>query len=263
MNVLVLLAGVVDPKWPLAVAGGVEVRAVSPDGGLRLGPFDESALEIALKLRDRHPDTRVDVLVCGGPEHDALARQAAAFRPTRLCRLDLSPAQRWSARRVAAALITVIDAPGAAPDLVLIGREFGDSDDGMLPPFLAEAWGWRFVGMVQSVARDEDLLVLRRERGDVDEAIHLPAPVLASVTNDRSNRLRHPLMKNLAAAKQAMIEVLPVRAMEEGEASLALVGAELAPAAASSRGHCRLLSAGSAADLDAFAQYLAAWTQRS
>jgi electron transfer flavoprotein beta subunit len=259
MNILVLLAGVVDPKWSLQVDAGGTIGTATPNTERRLGPFDESALELALKLRDERPDTRIDVVVCGGPEVDPVARSAAAYRAHRVCRLDCDPAELWDTRRVCVALMSVIDAPGSAPDLVLIGREFGDCDDGALPPFLAEAWGWRFVGMVQAVGIADDMFVLRRERGPIDESVHVPAPVLASITNDKSNRLRHPLLKNVMAAKQATTEVLPVRQGEDDAPSVGLAAAVQAVGSTRGAASCLRLSGGGAADIEALAQFLEPW----
>ncbi|MNG17545.1 hypothetical protein D3C84_1015390 [compost metagenome] len=41
-----------------------------------------------------------------------------------------------------------------------------------------------------------------RERGTCEEWLRVDQPLLASVTNDRRNKLRHPLMKNVMQAKR-------------------------------------------------------------
>ena len=75
MNIAVLLAGIVDPKWPLQGlhlgAGGV----VAGDDKLpgKLSPFDEAALETALKLRDADPDVNICAFLLGGPQSGQLA----------------------------------------------------------------------------------------------------------------------------------------------------------------------------------------------
>ena len=46
-----------------------------------------------------------------------------------------------------------------------------------------------------------------RERGDIEERIRVRPAALASITNDKRNRLRFPLMKNIAAAKKAAFVV--------------------------------------------------------
>jgi len=210
VNVVVLLAGIVDPKSPL------QALCLGADGGVAgddklprvLSPFDEAALETALQLRDADPAVKITAFLLGGPQCEQLLRVVAAFRLDRVFGADYRPAHRWDVSQLARTLKDALDATEARPELLLIGREFGDCDDGALPPYLAEAWGWRFAGLAQEVARKDNKLMFLRGRGEVDEWLTLPAPAIASVTNDKSNRLRHPLLKNVIAAKSATFTVI-------------------------------------------------------
>jgi len=210
VNVVVLLAGIVDPKWTLQAlhlgSGGV---AAGDDKLPRiLSPFDEAALETALQLRDADPAVKIAAFLLGGPQSEQLLRVVAAFRLDGVFGVDYRPTHRWDVSQLARTLKNALDATEARPELLLIGREFGDCDDGALPPYLAEAWGWRFAGLAQEVARTDTDLMIRRARGDLDEWLTLPVPAIASVTNDKSNRLRHPLIKNVMAAKRATFTVI-------------------------------------------------------
>ncbi|QKS01152.1 electron transfer flavoprotein subunit beta [Sphingomonas sp. CL5.1] len=196
MNVLVLVAGVLDPKWPIAPEGrNLPVRDA---GRLILSRFDEAALEIALKIRDGLPDANVRALVVGGGEAERLARSIVAFNVTDVAILtaDALWDQGAAARSMAG---EIRDA-----DLILIGREFGDCDDGLVPPMLAALLGFAFFGCVQSVMVT-DTVELLRETGRYEERLIADRPILASVTNDRRTRLRKPLMKNVVIARQAHI----------------------------------------------------------
>lgn len=67
MNILVLLAGVADNRFPLhgvALAEDGSVVETEP-ARMVLSPFDEGALELALKLRDKNSKCNVEVLVLG------------------------------------------------------------------------------------------------------------------------------------------------------------------------------------------------------
>jgi electron transfer flavoprotein beta subunit len=210
VNVVVLLAGIADPKFPL------QALRLGPDGAVAgddtlprvLSPFDEAALETALQLRDADPAVKITAFLPGGPQSEQLLRVVAAFRLDRVFGVDYRPTHRWDVSQLARTLKYALDATETRPELALIGREFGDSDDGALPPYLAEAWGWRFAGLAQEVARTDGDLMFRRGRGEVDEWLTLPVPAIASVTNDKSNRLRHPLLKNVIAAKSATFTVV-------------------------------------------------------
>lgn len=209
MNVLVLIAGVLDPKWPVAPAGnGLPPQ---PDDRVVLSPFDEAALEIALKIRDTEPATTLRAVVTGS---DKLARAVAALSIAEVATLRLSVP--WDQGAVAAELAQLCD--GA--EVVLIGREFGDLDDGLVPPMLAGLLDMPFFGRVQAVEKADPLRLLR-EAGDMAESLPLTVPMVASVTNDRRSRLRKPLMKNVMMARQAKIDTVAVEPAESGALILA------------------------------------------
>ncbi|WP_327751611.1 hypothetical protein VVT58_01635 [Sphingobium sp. SJ10-10] len=197
MRIMVLIAGVLDPKWPVAPGPG-GLPECSGDR-LLLSPFDAAALEMALRVRDAQPDVELSAIVAGGPECDKLARAVSAFHVADVSMLAL--ATPWDQAATARAL--AVAARGA--DLILIGREFGDCDDGLVPPMLAAILGLPFFGRVQMVEAAPHLRLMR-EVGAREEWLPVTEPIVASATNDRRTRLRKPLMKNVVQARQAQIE---------------------------------------------------------
>ena len=211
MHVAVLLCGVADPRRPLArpSTGKWLDLVAAPTTPFKLSPFDEAALEVALKLRDRDPSVRVTTLVTDGANDVALMRMVASFRPDFVAGIPTPAALRadpdWLSRAIPAVL-SGIAAPSV--DLWLMGREQGDLDDGVAPAFIAERWGLPFVGLALAVQRAELGWQCDRIFGNLVQTIRVPGPLVASVTNDRGNRLRHPLMKNVALARQQKIDML-------------------------------------------------------
>ena len=57
MNIVVLIAGVHDPNWPIATSGDT-LPEVDAERQI-MSPFDEAALEIALRIRDANPETAI------------------------------------------------------------------------------------------------------------------------------------------------------------------------------------------------------------
>jgi len=209
MNIILFISGIADSKWPPPTlqldpqaAGAV---AASPPK--KLSPFDESALECALKIRDADAQTRISVFVVGAPVQESLLRAIASFRLDHVAGLTVVESELWDARNLARRFGDVLARQTETTDLVLIGREFGDFDDGLLPPYLAEVLRLPFVGLVQEVRCDAGGWIFFRERGDIEERIRVRPAALASITNDKRNRLRFPLMKNIAAAKKAAFVV--------------------------------------------------------
>ncbi|WP_162595435.1 electron transfer flavoprotein subunit beta/FixA family protein [Variovorax sp. PBL-E5] len=200
MNTLVLLAGIADPKWPLPRPLTADALRAHQAQHQVLGPFDEAALEVALKLRDAAPDMQLRAIVVGG---EALARQVAGFRIDTLVRLDPAALAPWSTAELAAALRASID---ALPDLLLIGREFGDHDDGSVPAHLAQWLALPHVSLALSMQRVDAGLRIVRQGGETLQRVDATLPLLASVTNDSHNRLRQPLLKNVMATRKMRFE---------------------------------------------------------
>lgn len=209
MDILVLLAGVADSRFPLHDVSLDENGNLTETGQTRriLGPFDEGSLELALKLRDKNDSARVHVLVLGGANEEALARSVAAYKPDSLRVLELQPFSPWDAALTASQMGTFIRSETSAPDLVFIGREFGDLDEGSIPMLLAGELEMPVFSLTQFAQWRGDQVRLMRERGTSREWLALHgAPCLATVTNDKRNKLRHPLMKNVMMAKRQAVD---------------------------------------------------------
>jgi electron transfer flavoprotein beta subunit len=205
MNVLVFIAGVLDPKWPIEASDG-SLPKRSTDR-LILSPFDEAALEMALTLRDVDSSTSIEAIVLGGAEALKIARAVAAFK---IPVATFAVSNWWDQNVVAAALASV----GTEADLVLIGREFGDCDDGTIPSLLAARINRPLFARAQMTSGG----AVMRESSSAEEWLTLDSRAVVSVTNDRRTRLRKPLMKNVMVARQAVIGELAAYGAEAGAA---------------------------------------------
>lgn len=263
-DVAVCVAPIVDPKLPAD-------RLVLRDDGRdlhtetlprALGPFDEAALEVALRLRDANPGTRISAVMLGGAADEPCLRYAMALRLDTGLRVEVAAEAAWDPRVVCRALVRAIATLQPAPDLVLLGREFGDSDDGVVPPLLAEHLGWRFFGLSHRAVREGGSLVLLRESGAFEERAAFTPPVVASVTNHPENRLRLPLLKNIMAANRQPLAVLGA-GPDARDRYLAAAAAETVRPSPRGAGACRLLSGSPEQQASELARFLAPWSRRA
>ncbi|WP_297846359.1 electron transfer flavoprotein subunit beta [Pseudomonas sp.] len=254
MKILLLLAGVTDIRFPLhtltinkqgLIEEGADARRV-------LSPFDEAALEIALKLRDARDNVQVDVLLLGGTNNEALLRTVAAMRPDSVRRLDLQPACLWDAQLTSSQIAALL-ADEATPDLVLIGREFGDLDEGSIAVLLAQRLGYPLFALTQHAEWQGDTVYLLRERGISEEWLRVDQPLLVSVTNDKRNKLRHPLMKNVFEAKRMTFAAVTAGAEDGIGLPLISLNAERMVERA---GKCQFFEGGITLQAEALAAYL-------
>jgi electron transfer flavoprotein beta subunit len=211
MNVLVLIAGVADPKWPLPHTCSLGHLQAHGDRYAVLSPFDEASLELALKLRDADPRVDIYALVAG-PE--SLARKVAEWRLNVVRRFEAGELAAWDAVAFARGLARAAASVANEVSLVLMPREFGDFDDGAVPPLVAAALGLSYVGMAVAVRFEGNGAWVTRQRADRMERVRLAGPALLAASNDAHNRLRHPLLKNVMAARKLRIE--SVSASENG-----------------------------------------------
>ena len=203
LRIAVLVAGIADVKWRAMELGvALDGAAHDPAVARKLSPFDEAAIECALKLRDADASVHLRCIVASDSVDAGLLRAVSAYRPSSLQGVLISQDTFWDAQALAIELAptTVCDAGPA--DLVLVGREFGDFDDGVFAPSLAQALGHPFVALAQEIRCAGNDLVFVRELSQ--------APVVASMTNAKSNRLRYPLMKNVMAAKREPAVLSPL-----------------------------------------------------
>lgn len=230
MKIAVLIAGVHDPKWPITPEAAIGESQASEHR--IMSPFDEAALEMALRIRDADPATQIAAHVGGGAASMRIARTVAALNVPDVTTVALECP--WDQTATARALAPLV----SDADLILIGREFGDFDDGLVPALLAQTLALPFFGRAQTV---ETLGTIRlmREAGTHSETLHLAGRLVASVTNDRRTRLRKPLMKNVMQARQAaigeraaasvptpavLLDRLSMRLADRGQTDCALIG---------------------------------------
>ncbi len=256
MNVLVLISGIADPKWPLPPQPDATALQIHASRYAVMSPFDEAALELALKLRDADPSVAITAVVAGG---EALARKTAEWRLDAVHRFDPGAIGAWDCRGFACALAEAAGPLGRDAALLLIGREFGDFDDGSVPPLIAREFRIEHINLALALQSREGVLWAARQRGSVVERMRLRGPALLSVTNDSHNRLRHPLLKNVMAARKLQFPVLSGSATGSRVALAALERYSPPPRASA----CHLLTGTPQQQADALAEVLIACREQA
>lgn len=202
MKILVALKQVPDTAAAVAIRNGaVDTSSVA----WVTNPFDEFALEEALRLKDRDPGTTVHAAAAGPPRVEEMLRHALALGADEAVRVD-APADldALPAARLLAALARRIEA-----DLVLAGHRGVDFDRGQTGPMIAELLDWPHVGVVLAAAWDEDLEGAQFDReveGGIERVrLSLPAVVTAQ---KGWNEPRLPSLKGKMAARKKTIAAM-------------------------------------------------------
>jgi len=174
-------------------------------GGRRIiNPFDQIAIEQAVRLRERGVATEITAVTIGPAAVDEEIRAAYAMGCDRAIRVD-DPRQ-LDPYVVARILLAVVRAE--SPDLVLMGKQAVDDDASQVGPMLAGWLGWpqaTFVSQLEP-ADDRRSATCTRETDAGLETINVRLP--AVVTCDlRLNEPRYVSVPGLIKARRKPIEL--------------------------------------------------------
>ncbi|MCL5110452.1 MAG: electron transfer flavoprotein subunit beta/FixA family protein [Chloroflexi bacterium] len=187
-------------------------------------PFDEYAVEEALRLVEKHGGSVVAICVGAPQAQDALRRVFAMGVERGILVSD--PALAGSdtlgtARALAAAL------HGEPFDLVICGQQSTDATTGVVPARLAALLGLPQVTHARKVALEGQRLAVERQSDEGSLLVEVPLPALVSVVKG-INEPRYPSLRGIMAAKKKEIKQLDL-------AALGLAGSEVGVAGARTR----------------------------
>lgn len=171
-----------------------------------VNPFDEYALEEALRLKEKRGG-EVVVLSIGGDRIEEAMRTALALGADRAVVLKDAGFFRADALTVSAALAALVKRE--SPDVVFCGKQAVDNDEMAVPAMLAERLDWPQATVVVKLEIAEDGKTARADRevegGREEIEIALPAVIAAQ---KGLNEPRYANLKGIMGAKKKTIEVV-------------------------------------------------------
>jgi electron transfer flavoprotein beta subunit len=169
-------------------------------------PFDEQALEAALRLRDqRGAEVRITALTLGPETARAALKQALALGAddaVHLCDAQFAAADSYV---TAHALATAIRKIGAV-DVVLAGRQAADFDAGVVGLGIAELLEWPSVSFACGITADGQGLRVERVIQDGTETIECPLPAVVTVSNELGEVRKANLRETMRAARKPVLQ---------------------------------------------------------
>jgi len=220
MRLLALIKQVPDTFARLALtsdAQGIETK----DLGWVISPYDEFAIEAALRLREAHTG---EVIVASlGPARvvDSL-RQALAMGAD--AAFHFTDAAFEGADAAATALVFSKWLAGQQFDLILCGRQAVDDDCQLVHAAVAERLGWPHVHVVRQLEVDPATKTMTAHR-DVEggvEVVRCPLPAVITCQWNM-NQPRLPSLQGIMKAKSKPIT--PVSAADAGVTADDVAGA--------------------------------------
>lgn len=170
-----------------------------------ISPHDELAIEEALQVRERTPESTVTALTAGPARADDALRMALAMGVDRAVRLDL-PGDADPAMN-AKALAAAIGKVGPA-DIVFTGKEAIDDGAAQVGHLLAFHLGLPAVTAVNRVEYGDGKILCRRDAGGGNlETIEAPLPAVVAAQVGL-NQPRYATAFNIIKARKKPIDTM-------------------------------------------------------
>ncbi|MES2832840.1 MAG: electron transfer flavoprotein subunit beta/FixA family protein [Pseudomonadota bacterium] len=201
MKVLVPVKRVVDYNVKVRVksdGSGVDIANVK----MSMNPFDEIAVEEAIRLREAGHVTEVIAVSCGVSQCQETLRTAMAIGADRgiLIETDVE------LQPLAVAKLLKALAEKEQPQLVIMGKQAIDDDCNQTGQMLAALLGWGQGTFASKVVVEGDKILVTREVDGGLETVSLILP--AVITTDlRLNEPRYVTLPNIMKAKKKTLEV--------------------------------------------------------
>jgi len=202
MKILVAVKRVVDFNVKVRVkadGSGVETANVK----MSMNPFDEIAIEEALRLKEAGTASEIVAVSCGAQACQETLRTALALGADRAIlvetEVELQP--------LAVAKLLRAIAQKESPQLVILGKQAIDDDCNQTGQMLAALLGWPQATFASKVKISDGKAEVTREVDGGLETLSIKMP--AVVTTDlRLNEPRYVTLPNIMKAKKKPLEVL-------------------------------------------------------
>ena len=202
MKVLVPVKRVVDYNVKVRVKSdgtGVELANVK----MSMNPFDEIAVEEALRLKEAGKATEVVVVSIGPAQASETIRTGLAMGADR----GILVKAEGNVEPLAVAKILKAVADAEKPGLIILGKQAIDDDSNQTGQMLAALLGWSQATFASKLeVEGSDFKVTREVDGGL-QTVKLKGPAIVT-TDLRLNEPRYASLPNIMKAKKKPIEVL-------------------------------------------------------
>jgi electron transfer flavoprotein beta subunit len=204
VKVLVPVKRVVDYNVKIRVKAdqsGVDLANVK----MSMNPFDEIAVEEAVRMREAGVATEVIAVSCGAANCQETLRAAMAIGADRAILVETDTSVELQPLAVAKLLKAI--ALKEEPQLVILGKQAIDDDANQTGQMLAAMLGWPQATFASKLAVGDRKLTVTREIDGGLETIEVSLPAIVT-TDLRLNEPRYATLPNIMKAKKKPLETL-------------------------------------------------------
>ncbi len=202
MKILVAVKRVVDYAVKIRVkadGSGIELANVK----MSMNPFDEIAVEEAVRLKEKGTATEVVVVSIGSAKAQETLRTALAIGADRAILVETPEGAIIEPLAVAKILKGIVAAE--QPNMVIMGKQAIDDDCNQTGQMLAALLGWPQGTFASKVEPASDSVSVTREVDGGLETVKLKLPAIVT-TDLRLNEPRYPSLPNIMKAKKKPLD---------------------------------------------------------
>lgn len=212
MKILVAVKRVVDYNVKVRVKAdqtGVDIANVK----MSLNPFDEIAVEEAVRLKEKGQATEIVAVTIGPEKAQEQLRTAMAMGADRgiLVKTDM-PIDLGGIEPLSVAKTLKIVAEREKPNLIILGKQSIDDDSNQTGQMLAALLGWPQATFASKVVLSENEAHVTREIDGGLETLAIKLPALIT-TDLRLNEPRYAKLPDIMQAKKKPLEVLELASL--------------------------------------------------
>ncbi|MDR3553644.1 MAG: electron transfer flavoprotein subunit beta/FixA family protein [Syntrophobacteraceae bacterium] len=182
-QIIVCAKQIPDPEAPFSnVTVNVEKKQVAVDAPDVISPYDENALEAAIRIKEELGG-KITILSMGRKVSDTVLRKTIAAGADALVLLEDPLFEGLDSGSTAHVLSCAIKKIGDW-DLVLTGRQAGDWDSGQVGLIMGEMLDVPCVSLARSIKIDDGKLLVEKSVPVGYEMVEASLPALVTVSNE-------------------------------------------------------------------------------
>jgi electron transfer flavoprotein beta subunit len=187
MNIVVLAKRVLDTGSTNLKMDSVRGTLIKDGVPSILNPDDANALEAALQIKDKNPDTHISILTMGAPAAKIMMRECLAMGADDayfLTDSSFGGADTYATSATLAAGVEKLGEVLGGIDLILAGRQSIVGDTAQVGPQVAMRLGLPLVTYAQDLQLEDGKAVVQRQLEDGYEVVEVPLPCLITAVSE-------------------------------------------------------------------------------
>ncbi|KAG0749414.1 hypothetical protein G6F57_001736 [Rhizopus arrhizus] len=166
-----------------------------------MNPFDEIAVEEAVRIKEKSPSTEVVAVSCGSAKSQETLRTALAMGADRAVHVEVKDDSTLQPLAVAKLLKALADKEANKPDLFILGKQAIDDDASQTGQMLAGLLKWPQTTFASKLEINDKALKVVREIDGGLETVSTQLPAIVT-TDLRLNEPRYASLPNIMKAKK-------------------------------------------------------------